>query len=159
MAQINEAFETMNAFPNMSAPSSVPVAGAKGDKGDAGPQGIQGPKGDAGAKGDTGAAGPVGPTGAKGDPGSNAKVSLADVTVGQTAAVALSAGIRSVTVTCAGAKTADDLTIHPVGAPPAGYALHNIVCTAAGQVQVTFTAPLLAIGASFSIPCRVNAWR
>jgi hypothetical protein len=112
MGQVNEQFETMNAFPNMPLPNTTA-----------------------------------------------SKTVLATVTLAQTAVIAINAGIRTVTLACSGAKTTDDLVIQPVGALPAGYAVHNAVCTSAGQVQVTLTAPLLAIGAAYSIPCRVVALR
>lgn len=88
---------------------------------------------------------------------SSAKL-LGTVTVTQTAAIALSAGIRSVTLAVSsslGIKAGDNLLLFPTGALPAGYALHNAVATSATALIVYFTAPLLAIGASFSIPCRV----
>ncbi|MFC3579136.1 hypothetical protein [Sphingomonas hylomeconis] len=112
-------------------------------------------KGPPGAKGDTGAKGAAGDVGAAGAPGATM---LGTVTVTQTAAVALSAGIRSVTLmvpTGLGVKAGDNILLFPTGALPAGYALHNAIATAANTLVVYFTAPLLAIGASFSIPCRV----
>ncbi len=83
---------------------------------------------------------------------------LGTVTVSQTAGIALSAGIRSLVLavpTALGVKAGDNIQLFPTGALPAGYAIHNAVATAANQLTVYFTAPLLAIGASFSIPCRV----
>ena len=77
------------------------------------------------------------------------------ITLSQNASIAISAGIRSLTYTLQGAKAGDAMSIVPTGPLPAGYAIHNVVATADNTVQVTLTAPLLAIGASYSIPCRV----
>lgn len=87
----------------------------------------------------------------------SAKV-LGTVAITQTAAIALSAGVRSVTVSVPaglGVKAGDNILLFPSGTLPAGYALHNAIATAANTLVVYFTAPLLAIGASFSIPCRI----
>lgn len=89
---------------------------------------------------------------AKGDPGATP---LGTVTITQTATVALSAGIRSLVVAVPGVKPGDNILLFPAGTLPAGYVIHNAVATAANQLTVYFTAPLLAINASFSIPCRV----
>lgn len=86
-------------------------------------------------------------------------VTLGTVVVTQVAAIALSAGIRSVTLTVQGVQKDDNILLLPAAALPAGYAIHNVVATAANTLQVTFFAPLLAIGASFSINCRVVALR
>ncbi len=109
-------------------------------KGDQGPQG---------AKGDTGATGP------------SAKVALGTLTVTQTATlVVITAGVRTLTFTgVSGALAGDDLLLFPTTALPAGYAIHNVRCPTAGTVEVTLTAPLLAIGATYSIPCRLVALR
>lgn len=95
----------------------------------------------------------------RGMPGPSSKVSLGTITLAQNALVAITAGVRTLTLPLQGVLAGDDLTIHPVGPLPAGYAIHGIAATAANTVQVTLTAPLLAIGASYSIPCRVNALR
>lgn len=94
-----------------------------------------------------------------GPPGPSPKVSLGTVTVTQTATLALSAGIRSVTLTVQGVLKDDDILLFPTAALPAGYAIHNVVATAANTIVVTFMAPLLALGASFTIACRVVALR
>lgn len=97
---------------------------------------------------------------ARGLTGPSGKVALGTTTITQQAVVALSAGIRTVTLTgVAGVLKDDDILLFPTAALPAGYALHNAVATAAGTLVVTFTAPVLAIGASFSIGCRVVALR
>lgn len=91
--------------------------------------------------------------------GPSAKVALGTVSVTQTATVALSAGVRSVTLTVQGVLAGDDILLFPTAALPAGYAIHNVVATAANIIVVTFSAPLLALGASFTIACRVVALR
>ncbi|MDM9556059.1 hypothetical protein QU926_20815 [Pseudomonas asiatica] len=91
--------------------------------------------------------------------GPSSKVSLGTVAVTQVANVALSAGIRSVTLTVQGVLKDDDILLFPTSALPAGYAIHNVVATAANTIVVTFFAPLLALGASFTISCRVVALR
>ncbi|WP_293921167.1 hypothetical protein [Sphingobium sp. UBA5915] len=104
-------------------------------------------------KGDVGPPGPASAVpGPQGQPGA---ILAGNLTITQTAAVAISAGIRSLSYTLTGVKSGDALSIVPTGPLPAGYAIHNIVATGNNAVQVTLTAPLLAIGASYSIPCRV----
>lgn len=140
------------------------AAGGVGPKGDTGPAGPAGPTGATGPKGDTGstgAQGPKGDVGPLGATGPSPKVPLGTLTVAQTATlVAITAGVRTLTFTgVSGALAGDDLLLFPTAALPAGYAIHNVRCPAAGTVEVTMTAPLLAIGASFSIPCRLVALR
>ncbi|MEG5263241.1 hypothetical protein TRP66_02930 [Pseudomonas sp. JDS28PS106] len=94
-----------------------------------------------------------------GPPGPSSKVALGTVTVTQTAALALSAGIRSVTLTVPGVLKDDDILLFPTAVLPAGYVIHNAVATAANTLVVTFLAPLLALGATFKIDCRVVALR
>lgn len=43
----------------------------------------------------------------------------------------------------------------PTVVPPAGYGIMDAICTANGTLQVSVIAPLLAIGASYSIPVRI----
>lgn len=100
------------------------------------------------------------PRGNTGNTGPSAKVALGTLTVAQTATVAINAGVRTLSFTgVTGALAGDDLLLFPTSALPAGYAIHNVRCPVAGTVEVTLTAPLLAIGASFSIPCRLVALR
>lgn len=91
--------------------------------------------------------------------GPSAKVALGTVNLTQTATVALSAGVRSVTLSVSGVLAGDDILLFPTAALPAGYAIHNVVATGANTIVVTFSAPLLALGASFTIACRVVALR
>lgn len=140
--------------------------GPKGDAGATGSQGPQGLKGDKGDKGDTGAQGTTGSTGASGIPGPqgpagpNPLITLGNVTIAQTAAVAISAGVRTVTITgVTGLLAGDTVILTPTAALPVGYGFHNAVATANGTLQVTLTAPLLAIGASYSIQAKVQVLR
>lgn len=81
---------------------------------------------------------------------------IGTVTVGETALVALTAGVRKVTVTAPGTVVGGNYLLFPTAATPAGYALGlDVVCVVAGQLQVSITAPLLALGANYSIPCRL----
>jgi len=122
--------------------------------------GPQGPKGDTGAQGPQGNPGATGSTGATGAAGPSSKVSLGNITVTETAIVAISAGIRTLTFTgISGLLAGDDIVLFPINALPIGYAIHNSVATANGTLQVTLNAPLLAIGSSYSIVCKVVAIR
>jgi len=132
-------------------------AGAKGNTGATGPKGdtgSAGPAGSAGSKGDTGA---TGPKGDKGDPGTNATANtlVGTITLAESAVIALSAGVRKLTVPLAGTVTGGNYLLFPAAATPAGYALHDAICSTAGQLTVSLTAPLLAIGQNYSIQCRV----
>lgn len=92
--------------------------------------------------------------------GASALVNLPNVTLTQNAAIAISAGIRTVTVTgVTGVLAGDALLLLPITDLPAGYAIHNAWSTVNNQVKVTLTAPLLAIGASYSITMRLVALR
>lgn len=77
------------------------------------------------------------------------------VTISQTATVAISAGVRSLTLNLVGAEVGDKLLLFPASVP-AGYLLQAApVVTAKNKVRVSLLAPLLAIGASYSITCQV----
>lgn len=133
----------------------------------AGPIGPQGPQGERGPQGDLGAAGPVGATGAagaKGDKGDTGATGAAGtpgnsligtVSIAETAVVAILAGVRKVTVACPGTVTTGNYIAFPVSATPAGYAINDAICATAGQITVTVNGPALALGASYSIPCRI----
>lgn len=151
--------------------------GDKGDKGDRGYDGIQGPtgaKGDAGAKGDQGERGPVGQTGStgatgpigakgdtgaagpKGDQGDAGATFVGTITVAQTAVVAISLGPRNIDIPMTGLSTSANYLVIPTSPVPAGYQIQTVAtATSTTNLRVTVYAPLLAIGASFSIPCRV----
>lgn len=135
--------------------------GLKGDKGDTGAQGatgLQGPKGDTGSQGLTGAVGPKGDTGSqgvKGDPGSTL---LGTLNVSETAVVALTAGTRRVTLTTPsawGVVSGQSLLIVPVSVPANTYAVHDVAVTGTNTISVGVTAPLVAVGMSYTIPCRI----
>lgn len=94
-----------------------------------------------------------------GAPGKDAATLLGTLTLTETAAlVAISAGTRRLiiaTPSAWGVKVGDDLIVSPQAAP-AGYATHDVVVTGPDKISVGITAPLLAIGASYSIQCRVR---
>lgn len=160
--------------PSSSRLREIMGSGFKGDQGDPGPTGATGatgPVGPVGATGAPGATGPQGPTGSTGATGAagatgpagaigpSAKVVLGSITLAQTAVVAIGAGDRVLTFTVTGAVAGEDLILFPVSAMPSGYFVKSVIATAANTVAVTLNAPLLAIGASYSIPCRVVALR
>ncbi|MBD8549492.1 hypothetical protein [Sphingomonas sp. CFBP 8764] len=89
--------------------------------------------------------------------GKNASAILGPVTIAQTATVAISAGTRRMVVTIPaswGVVAGDPLIALP-SITVAGYAVHDVVAVSATSLSIGITAPLLAIGASFSIPCRI----
>ena len=139
--------------------------GPKGDTGSAGPKGdtgSTGPKGDTGSQGATGATGGVGPqgpiglTGSTGPAGTPGNTLIGTATITETAVVAITAGVRKVTVSVPGVVTTGNYLLFPTGVTPVGYSLGlDVVCTATNVLTVSITAPLLALGASYSIPCRV----
>ncbi|MGN5373298.1 hypothetical protein [Sphingomonas hankookensis] len=90
--------------------------------------------------------------------GKDATTLLGTVTLSETALVAISAGTRRIAVATPpawGVKVGDDLVVNPV-AVPAGYATHDVTATGPNAISIGITAPLLAIGASYSIQCRVR---
>ncbi len=94
-----------------------------------------------------------------GAPGRDATTLLGTVTLTEAAAlVAISAGTRRLTVAVPaawGVKVGDDLVVSPVSVP-AGYATHDVTVTGPNTISIGLTAPLLAIGASYAIQCRVR---
>lgn len=144
-----------------------------------GPQGV---KGDTGNTGNTGAAATIAAgTVTKNAPGTTPTVTnsgsssaatfnfglpiglsgvqVGTVTLAETALVAISAGVRALTFTVSGVAAGEPLEIYPNAALPTGYGIFGVIATAANTVQVTLIAPLLAIGASYSIPCKIIAFR
>lgn len=89
------------------------------------------------------------------DKPTNAVTLVGTVTVTETAVLALSAGVRKVTVTAPGAVVGGNYLLFPTAATPANYALADVVCVVNGQLQVSVTAPILALGASYSFTCRL----
>lgn len=89
--------------------------------------------------------------------GKNASAILGSITIAQTATVAISAGTRRMVVAIPaswGVVAGDPLIALPTAAVT-GYAVHDVVAVSATSLSIGITAPLLAIGASFSIPCRI----
>lgn len=85
-------------------------------------------------------------------------LSLPNVTVGETAVIAINAGWRNITVPCTGIQIGDRVQVNPLSAP-AGYAIGQGIATATNTIVVQVFAPLLAIGASYSIPCKITVLR
>jgi len=76
--------------------------------------------------------------------------------IAQTAAVLIASGVRDVTVTgVTGLLKGDDVQLYAIDTPPAGYDIGTAVATANGTLIVKVNGPALALGATFSIPCRV----
>jgi hypothetical protein len=146
--------------PGQIGPTGGPgIQGPKGDTGAAG-VGIQGPKGDTGGKGDTGPTGLTGPTGPTGPVGPSGATLIGTVTLAENLLLAVSAGLRTVSVPLAGSLTTDNILIFPTAPAsfPAGYAIHTAYVSPAGTLKVVLSVPALAIGASYSIPCKVYAF-
>lgn len=83
---------------------------------------------------------------------------LNDVTLTQTATIAISVGPRQLTV-ATNCQVGDRMFMSPVTTLPAGYMLGDIYCTTAGSAIATVYAPALAIGAGYSIAVHVTAFR
>jgi len=142
--------------------------GAKGDSGNTGAQGIQGPVGATGPSGivtltTTGTSGVATySAGTLNIPNYTATglsvVALPNVTVGETALITLTAGFRTVTVTCAGVLTGDRIQINPTNSV-AGFSIGQAVASANNTLQVQVYAPLLGIGTNYSFTCKVAALR
>lgn len=82
---------------------------------------------------------------------------LGTVTLTEKALVQISAGVRTVTLSLAGVAKGDQLLLSPIDALPAGYMVQaTAIGSDAGKIKATVIAPLLAIGAAYSIPCRVR---
>jgi hypothetical protein len=126
-----------------------------------------GPSGATGAKGDTGATGPAGQAGSKGEAGAAgargekgdpAGIYLGNITVSESSVVAINAGTRRVAITTPaawGIASGQSLIAVPVAVPSGSYAIHDVIVTGANAVSVGVTAPLLAVGSSYSITCRI----
>jgi hypothetical protein len=85
-------------------------------------------------------------------------VLLGTITISETAVIAIQAGIRRVTITTPagwGVKTGQNLLIFPVSVPSGAYATHDVIPTANNTISVAVGAPLLSVGASYSIQCRL----
>jgi hypothetical protein len=83
------------------------------------------------------------------------------VVLSENAVVAISAGVRKVTVARSGTVVGGRYLFFPLtctvngGAStpgtPAGYALHDCICLTAGQITISLTAPLLTLGSAYTI--------
>lgn len=87
--------------------------------------------------------------------GSNAISLVGTSAVAETAALAISAGVRQVTASMTGVVPGEAYTVVATGTVPVGYALHDCYCSANNTLKVNVTAPLLAIGQNYSIPIKV----
>ncbi len=92
-----------------------------------------------------------------GAPGKNATAILGTVNLAQTATVAISAGTRrlAIPIPASWSVVAGDALMALPSATVAGYAIHDVVAVSPTSISVGFTAPLLAIGASFTIRLRI----
>lgn len=87
-------------------------------------------------------------------------VYLGNVSVAQTASIAILSGVRKVTVTgVTGLLTGDRILLTPAASTPVGYAIGDAVATANGIMEVTVNGPALALGASYSITCKTTVFR
>jgi len=80
---------------------------------------------------------------------------LGTVTLAESAGlVSITAGTRRLTITTPTAwnvAAGQNLLLFPGAVPSGSYATHDVIATAANTISVGLTAPLLAIGASYSI--------
>lgn len=83
---------------------------------------------------------------------------LNDITLTQSALIAINAGPRTLTVTC-NCLPGDRMFMTPTAPVPPGYMLGDISCTEAGKAVVTLFAPLLAVGGNYTIQAKVTAFR
>lgn len=87
--------------------------------------------------------------------GTNSITLIGTGAVAESAVVAISAGVRPVTVTVPGVTVGNAYQVVATSAPPAGYALHDAFPSAPNTLKVNVSAPLLALGQNYSIPIRV----
>ena len=90
--------------------------------------------------------------------GPGSLVVLGTVAIGQTATLALGAGIRTISVNVAGLIAGENVILQPTTALPSGYLL-GLPVARAGILDVPVFAPAMIINASYSIPARVMAVR
>lgn len=87
-------------------------------------------------------------------------VQLPDVTVSQTASLALLVGERTYSVACAGVvKATDTILLQAKSAYPAGYGLRGYTVPSDNNLSIVLQCPALILGGSFSIPFSVFAIR
>lgn len=93
------------------------------------------------------------------DPSLHPALYLTDVTLAQSALIALQvAGVQTFTVST-NCQVGDRMLIVPGGTVPTGYMLGDIYCSAAGTATAKLFTPALAIGVSYSITAKVIAFR
>ncbi len=90
--------------------------------------------------------------------GPGALIVLGTVAIGQTATLALAAGIRTISVSVTGLVAGENVILQPIATPPAGYML-GLPTARAGVLDVPVFAPAMVINASYSISARVLAVR
>ena len=87
------------------------------------------------------------------------RIILDNITISETATIALTAGVRTVRVV-SNCLPGDRMFMEPAAPLPTGVALHNIRCIdAGGAADVTLTAPFLAIGSGYTATAMVTAFR
>lgn len=128
--------------------------GQRGPKGDTG---NAGEKGDPGVKGDQGLQGVQGPQGPAGTPApTNGRLELiGTLNFSETLLVSLAVGMKRRTVAMAGVTATDRLVFAPTAAPTTGCEVINVYPASAGNISVGYYTPVLAIGASYSMPIAV----
>ena len=80
---------------------------------------------------------------------------LGDVNVTETLLVSLAVGMKRKTFALTGVMATDTLLLIPASAPTSGCEAVNAYPASAGNVSIGYYTPLLAIGASYSIPVSV----
>ena len=85
-------------------------------------------------------------------------VNLGTVTLGQTATLAIAAGIRTISANVTGLLAAENVLLQPITALPSGY-LVGLPTARAGALDVPIYAPAMVINASYSFQARVLAIR
>lgn len=77
------------------------------------------------------------------------------IEIKQTAPIAITVGLRDITVAVPGLAVGAACDVLALAAPPTNTVFHNAWCQSAGVLTVRGTFPLLALGASFTIPCKL----
>lgn len=99
-----------------------------------------------------------GSNGTNGTSGASGATLLGTITVAENALIAITAGARRVTVTTPagyGVIAGQNLMVFPISVPSSLYATHDVIATGPNTISVGISAPLLAVGASYSIQCRL----
>lgn len=87
-------------------------------------------------------------------------VSLGTATLTQTAIIAITGGMRTLTVTgVSGLVPADNVLLFPTAALPDGVSILDAWCSANGTLKASLMVPVLAVGQSYSINVRVIVLR